>query len=73
MAAPRADRLSRLVIGAGRRVWRALPERAREGLEQRFFYAVFNVTRVTNDDYGWRPPERSPSGPDGAPDDPPVR
>lgn len=73
MAEPRGTRLARLVMGAGRTAWRALPGRVRTGLEHRFFYAVFNVTRVTNDDYGWRPPERSPAGPDGAPDDPPLR
>ncbi|MEC7949407.1 MAG: hypothetical protein VX265_17700 [Myxococcota bacterium] len=73
MADGRATRWSRFLMGAGRRAWGVLPPVARAGLEQRFFYAVFNVTRVTNDDYGWRPPERSPTGPDGAPDDPSVR
>ena len=24
-------------------------------LENRIFYAIFNLTRVTNDNYGWRP------------------
>jgi hypothetical protein len=27
--------------------------------EDRIFYAIFQVTRVTNDHYGWRPPEDS--------------
>ena len=27
----------------------------RRGLEKRLFYAIFQVTRVTNDHYGWRP------------------
>ena len=26
-------------------------------VESRLFYAIFQVTRVTNDHYGWRPPE----------------
>lgn len=44
-------------MGLARVGWRALPGRARVALEQRFFYSVFQVTRVTNDHYGWRPEE----------------
>lgn len=44
-----------VVVGGGRLLFRALPQRARKELEDRFFGAVFNVTRVTNDAYGWRP------------------
>lgn len=54
-----------LVIGVAERVWRRLPERARAGLEARFFGAVFQVTRVTNDNYGYRPDEPG-SGQGGA-------
>ena len=25
------------------------------GIEDRIFYGIFNVTRVMNDHYGWRP------------------
>jgi len=48
-----------LLLRAGRLLSRALPGRIKRGIEDRFFYAVFNVTRVTNDNYGWRPPEGS--------------
>ena len=44
-----------VVIGVGRRVYHAMPARVQRGLESRFFGAVFQVTRVTNDAYGWRP------------------
>lgn len=44
-----------LVVGGGRAVFRVLPARIQKGLEDRFFGAVFQVTRVTNDAYGWRP------------------
>lgn len=44
-----------LILGGGRRLFRALPQRVQKDLEDRFFGAVFNVTRVTNDAYGWRP------------------
>lgn len=58
---------ARLVMGGGRALVRALPERVRYGLEQRFFYALFQVTRVENDDYG-RPidPDSGGSGLDEA-------
>jgi len=50
-----------VVLGAGRLAWTALPGRVRKKLEDRFFGAIFQVTRVTNDAYGWRPDE--PGGP----------
>ncbi len=62
-----AFRVSRLVMGAARAGYRAMPDGLRGTVEDRFFYAVFNVTRVTNDNYGWRPDE--PGGdepPEGA-------
>ena len=43
------------MIRSGERVWARLPAPARHVVERRFFYAVFNLTRVTNDNYGWRP------------------
>ena len=27
-------------------------------IEDRIFYAIFQLTRVTNDHYGWRPKEK---------------
>lgn len=45
----------RLIFGAGRRLLAVLPTRAVRALEDRLFYSVFQVTRVTNDAYGWRP------------------
>lgn len=44
-----------VVLRAGRAAWQVLPARARDRLEHRFFGAIFQVTRVTNDDYGFRP------------------
>lgn len=54
-----------VMLGAGRLAWSALPGRVRENLEDRFFGAIFQVTRVTNDAYGWRPddPANSPRRP----------
>lgn len=43
------------VLGGLRAAWRRLPPRTRDRLERRFFGAIFQVTRVTNDDYGFRP------------------
>ena len=39
-------------MGAGTRMVEALPRRWVDRLESRFFYALFQVTRVENDDYG---------------------
>jgi len=47
--------------------WHRLPPTVRRQLEDRFFYAVFQTTRVTNDAYGWRPP-----APDEPPPNPPA-
>ncbi len=59
MKPERAERLARGLVRAARAGARVLPEGARKRLEDRVFYAVFNLTRVTNDAYGWRPPERA--------------
>ena len=61
-----AHTISRVAIRAARRVARALPESVRRRVDDRVFYAVFNLTRVTNDAYGWRP-----SDPDAPADAPP--
>jgi len=54
---PRSPRLliARALLGGSRMVLNLLPARVQKAFEDRFFYAVFNVTRVTNDHYGWRP------------------
>ena len=44
----------------GGRLVKVLPSAIRESALNRLFYAVFQVTRVTNDAYGWKPePEES--------------
>ena len=59
--APRGERwrrpLAGMVVACGRGVARILPTRVRKALDDRIFYVVFNLTRVTNDAYGWRPAE----------------
>ncbi len=50
---------ARLVVGLARRVVGLLPAEARARLEDRFFYSVFQVSRVTNDHY----PKRRPAEP----------
>ncbi|NOY25796.1 MAG: hypothetical protein GXP62_07965 [Oligoflexia bacterium] len=47
--------LGTAVLAVGRAGAAILPPRLRKKLEDRFFFAVFNLTRVTNDAYGWRP------------------
>lgn len=49
--------LARATLAAARGLVHLLPARARKALDDRFFGAVFQATRVTNDAYGWRPPE----------------
>lgn len=56
-------RAARLLVGAARTLVRALPPSVVKNLEDRFFYAVFQTTRVTNDAYGWRPPTPTPNAP----------
>lgn len=62
----RAQRLSAVVLAAGSRIVRALPDRARRSLDDRVFYAIFNLTRVTNDNYGWRPGSGEDKSPEAA-------
>jgi hypothetical protein len=47
--------VSRVAVRSLRAVGRALPSGVMRQLDDRVFYAVFNLTRVTNDAYGWRP------------------
>jgi len=53
-----------VLLRAGRAAASLMPPRLCKSLEDRAFYAVFNVTRVTNDAYGWRPPPPGPVTPD---------
>lgn len=46
-----ADHLANALFLPARLVRRALPRSVREHLEDRLFYAIFQVTRVTNDAY----------------------
>ena len=55
---PGSLRLARVVIGLSQRVGRVLPGSIRQRLENRVFFSVFQVTRVTNDAYGWKPGEK---------------
>ncbi len=45
-----------LALRLARGLVKALPPRVRKSLDDRFFGAVFQVTRVTNDAYGRKPP-----------------
>jgi hypothetical protein len=44
--------VGRVVMGAARRVKPLVPKRLAAAAEDRFFGAVFHLTRVTNDNYG---------------------
>ncbi|MCK6519824.1 hypothetical protein L6R49_00125 [Myxococcota bacterium] len=58
-----ADHLANALFLPARLVRRALPRSVREHLEDRLFYAIFQVTRVTNDAY----PRREAAAEPGAP------
>jgi hypothetical protein len=47
--------LARATLVVGRGLGRLLPAPIRRQVEDRVFFSVFQVTRVTNDAYGWRP------------------
>ena len=47
----RAERVANGVFALAGVLKRLVPRRVREAADDRFFYAVFNLTRVTNDDY----------------------
>ena len=49
--APLSDKASRTTMAVGRVVIRALPTRLRKLLDDRLFYAIFQLTRATNDHY----------------------
>ena len=48
---PWTKHASNTTFGVGRVVIRALPNRLRKLLDDRLFYAIFQLTRVTNDHY----------------------
>jgi CRISPR/Cas system type I-B associated protein Csh2 (Cas7 group RAMP superfamily) len=45
--------VGRLIVGMGRRVKPLVPMAARRWMDQRLFGAIFQATRVTNDNYGY--------------------
>lgn len=47
--------IATLVLGLGRGLGRLVPRPLLRRVEGRVFGAVFHLTRVTNDAYGWRP------------------
>ncbi|MFT5681933.1 MAG: hypothetical protein ACI8RZ_002851 [Myxococcota bacterium] len=49
--------VGRAVIGGMKAAKRLIPARLLRVVEDRIFYGIFNVTRVMNDHYGWRPPD----------------
>jgi hypothetical protein len=52
-----ADRLANMLFLPVRLVGKAIPKPVRDHLEDRLFYAIFQVTRVTNDAYPSREAE----------------
>jgi len=51
--------LGKMLVGIGRRVKPLVPEQTRKWIDDRFFGAIFQVTRVTNDNYGDGPAAES--------------
>lgn len=45
--------LGQVILGVGRTLRPLVPKRLATVIEDRFFGAVFQVTRVTNDNYGY--------------------
>ncbi len=62
--------IARGILGIGRRIARHLSPEFKKRLEDRAFYTVFHMTRVTNDAYGWRPKATPPEGGAPNPDEP---
>ena len=54
----------------GRLSLRVVPGRIRKSVDDRFFYAVFNLTRVTNDHYPMRARSKQDAKPEGSEDSP---
>lgn len=48
------------VVGGTRALIKRLPKKVKKKIEDRVFYAIYQMTRVTNDAYGWRPPAEGP-------------
>ena len=51
-----AERFATVVVRVAKAVVNRLPNRWKKALDDRIFGAIFQVTRVTNDAYGWKPP-----------------
>jgi|GEM_PF-2428892 len=67
-----ADRIANLLFLPVRLVGKAIPKPVRDHLEDRLFYAIFQVTRVTNDAYPRREAEAAATQADApAPVNPP--
>ena len=62
-----ADRIANMLFLPVRLVGKAIPKPVRDHLEDRLFYAIFQVTRVTNDAYPRREAEAKP-GPEAPPE-----
>ncbi len=61
-----SHRVAGVVVGLGRRVAAHLPKGLKSAIDDRIFGAIFQVTRVTNDAYGWPAP---PAGGPGEPEE----
>ena len=51
--------VGRVIVALGRRVKPLVPQRTRQWMDDRLFGAIFQVTRVTNDNYGSGPAAES--------------
>ncbi len=54
--AERAERWAGWVLKGGKFAWSLLPSRVKKNMDDRLFYAIFQMTRVTNDAYKAPPP-----------------
>ncbi|HNC94634.1 MAG TPA: hypothetical protein PLA94_27855 [Myxococcota bacterium] len=52
----RAERWAGRLLKGGKMAWSLLPENLKKDLDDRLFYAIFQMTRVTNDAYKPPPP-----------------
>ena len=51
--------VGKMLLSLGRRVKPLVPDKTRRWIDDRFFGAIFQVTRVTNDNYGDGPAAES--------------
>ena len=57
-----SQRVAEAVVGTARQVAKRLPAGLKRAIEDRVFGAIFQVTRVTNDAYGWKAPPPGGTG-----------